>query len=178
MHVPAAGSFRWLRRFAVIIRWRSKIWNIPVMHPICFCKSGFSSAKEWSNFAAIFNSPFQLIEPYKKKTPIILINLFSNTWIAIIFFTLSPLMFYQMPNQNSSTHPSRVQISYTDYSLIPKKSHCTHKVPYKFIDFAMKILQSSLKPFFFYQQPNKTARKNREKKKETYTWNYISLMNI
>lgn len=33
--------------------WRSKIWKIPVIHPICLCKSGLSSANECNSFAAM-----------------------------------------------------------------------------------------------------------------------------
>ena len=35
---------------------RSKSWNIPVMHPICLCKSVLSSARECKSFAAISTS--------------------------------------------------------------------------------------------------------------------------
>lgn len=49
-------SLLWLRRLAARTWWRSKIWKIPVMHPICFCKSELSSAKECNNFAAIYQS--------------------------------------------------------------------------------------------------------------------------
>lgn len=50
----------WLILLPVRTWCRSKIWKIPFMHPICFCKSGLSSAKECRSFAAISTSSVQI----------------------------------------------------------------------------------------------------------------------
>lgn len=50
----------WVRRLPVKTWWRSKSWKIPFMHPICFCKSWLSSAKECRSFAAISPNYYQL----------------------------------------------------------------------------------------------------------------------
>uniref|UniRef100_A0A0A9FW40 Uncharacterized protein n=1 Tax=Arundo donax TaxID=35708 RepID=A0A0A9FW40_ARUDO len=38
-------------------RWRSKIWNMPAMHPICRSNSGMSSEKAPRILAGIFQAP-------------------------------------------------------------------------------------------------------------------------
>lgn len=56
----------WLMRRPLRTYCLSNIWKIPVMHPICFCNSGFSSVNTCRNLADILKSESKFT-PSKQK---------------------------------------------------------------------------------------------------------------
>lgn len=64
--------------------WRSKIWKIPFIQPICFCRSALSSANECRSFAAIcYRSQKQSSGAgnFLQKDSKRLLFLFSTFWL-------------------------------------------------------------------------------------------------